>query len=211
MKYAFVCEEHKEFGSLGWRLEDKPYFDPLGGMAVAHDILEHFPRCGDTIHDELQALGASLWVRESYPYNGNPGENIASDFPMIFAHAVNDSMELRQPPRTYRLPDYVEREIHTAVQRFKRMKQDGDWVDEDGGIFKRAIQAIPGWLRIGYRRAVRRYHGLDQASVCYLFRTIQTAADNTLKYAEEGERLIVSVDIRHYRARIIKEERSDEY
>ncbi len=66
----FVCEEHEEYGSLGWREKDKPHFAPFQGLAVAHDCLEHFPDDGPEIEHEMQALGAGLHVRGIIVSNG---------------------------------------------------------------------------------------------------------------------------------------------
>lgn len=38
--YTFICETHEEFGCKGWKQEGVPGADPLGGMGVAHDVLE---------------------------------------------------------------------------------------------------------------------------------------------------------------------------
>lgn len=43
-KFTFVCKTHDEYGGLGWALKSKPHFEPLPGMTVAHDVMEHFPR-----------------------------------------------------------------------------------------------------------------------------------------------------------------------
>ena len=50
-------------------------------MAVAHDILEHFPHGDGSPADELRALGASLWIRDGYHRNGAAGENVGADLP----------------------------------------------------------------------------------------------------------------------------------
>lgn len=67
MHYTFECQEHQEYGGKGWALVSskkwKHYNEPFGGLAVAHDILEHTPQDTGTYEDEYRALGASLYVR----------------------------------------------------------------------------------------------------------------------------------------------------
>jgi len=59
-RYTFEVAEHEEYGSLGFKPSWYPKGDPLGGMAVAHDILEHFPKDDGSAEGEYMALGASL-------------------------------------------------------------------------------------------------------------------------------------------------------
>lgn len=90
-RMEFEAAEHEEFGSFGFRTKGRADFDPL--MAVAHDVLEHFPDDDQTLGGECQALGASLWIRGLtgyYERNGNvnpPPRHVAADISRFTLHA----------------------------------------------------------------------------------------------------------------------------
>lgn len=199
MRYVFVCAEHPEYGSNGWRLKSQPNFDPLGGMAVAHDCLEHF-NDSDQPADEFMALGASLFVRPSDYYEGkgkihtNPGVHIASDLPEIMRHIVNEGYTLPPAPRTRPVCGPVEHEMDTVFEEFQREmlnEYDGQELtpDED------TERSIRSYMRIGYRRAIRRYKG-RQYEVTRLFNNIERAADKALTYAEALSELSIRIQFR---------------
>jgi hypothetical protein len=199
MRFTFIAEEHEEFGLPGWRQKGQPGFDPLMGMAVAHDALEHFRDGDDSIEDELQALGAALYIRGNGGYwmNATPGVHIGSDLPEIIGHHVFEDMPMPpEPPRTKRLEDWAESEIDIAIQSATR-----EWADRcDGEEQMQQARALlaraRGWFRIGYRRAQRRYKGTDCNQLSYLFKQIEEAADRKLKHAETGDELTLRVNIR---------------
>lgn len=99
--FEFVCAEHEEFGENGWRLKSQPDFDPLSGMAVAHDCLEHFTDSADPA-DEFLALGAAMWIRdENYHaraghHTTDPGKHISGDLPDIIRHIAYEGYGLFQ-------------------------------------------------------------------------------------------------------------------
>jgi len=57
-------KETSDQSGVGWLMIGAPstYF-PIGGMGVAHDLLEHRPTDSGTIEEELQALGAMIYIR----------------------------------------------------------------------------------------------------------------------------------------------------
>lgn len=97
---------------LGWRLKSRPGYDPLQGMAVAHDVLEHFPDSTDSIADEFQALGASLWLRGETGYDRRGGDfpagNLAAEFLDIFIHRESEGYAFPERPRYTRLGEDTE-------------------------------------------------------------------------------------------------------
>jgi len=119
---TFVIEEHEEFGGLGLRPVDVPHADPLGGMATAHDMLEHFPGDDGGVEAELMALGATIFVRAEPGYfhnrigNPDPAKNLAADFPEIARHDIHEGFGLRDPGRTCRVEDCAEGMITDAVR-----------------------------------------------------------------------------------------------
>lgn len=204
---SFVLEEHREYGEKGWRPKNQPTFDPLSGMTVAHDILEHFADSSDSADDEFQALGAALFVRGLGGYWqhswSSPGANVGSDLVSIMRHIVENETTFHEPPNTSRLgkdEDQVEGWIVEAlVDALNELKAETGGEPE----FMREANAlktkVAGWLRVGFRRAVKRYAkfgkrgGALQATA--MFREIEQKADHALKVGEIGDELQVEASI----------------
>lgn len=190
--YTFDVAEHAEYGTIGFRPTWYKAGDPLGGMAVAHDILEHFAGDDSRAEGEYQALGASLWIRGDGGYWSNsmytPEEQIASDFDMIW----RIQPYVRQAPRI-RDEDLRER-CRTAVQHAVQNMRDNGWESAD---MPTALdrEHMARWLARGYKRAQRRYKAHSPYLVAWdLFKPIEEAADKALTYAEQGMVLTVRVD-----------------
>ena len=201
MRYKFVCENHDDYGTLGWRLESHPDFDPLQGMAVAHDCIEHFPDGDESPSDEFQALGAAFRIRGLGGFFNNvhtPESNIASDMPEIFQHIVNEDMGLSEPPKSAYSPmrdSEIETSLNTIVIEGLKLIKDQRQGYDDGiqasfvSEFRRKAVA---WLRHGFRRAGSRYRNRLNEMV-WMFETIQKESDKYLQDAEEGDKLTVQI------------------
>ncbi len=194
-RYKFTVAEHREYGSLGFKPSWYPAGDPLGGVAVAHDILEHFPKDDGSAEGEYQALGAALWIRGDSGYfqsrgNANPpAAHLASDFPMIWriqgyvkeCPLVRDTVLMAQCREIVRL----------GVKNIQ---------EESSTTTPSAIaqENIARWIAKGYKRAQKRYKDVGSWTVAeMLFRGIQEAADKALTHAEQGMELVVSVDFKN--------------
>ncbi len=196
----FLYQIHEEYGSPGWLQKAMPGYDPLGGMAVAHDCLEHFPGGTDAAHDEFQALGASLFIRGEANYSGQkgrtatPGQNVGSDIPEVIRHILHEGTAFHDPPRTRPLADHVEEWIDVALKEAWDECRE-QFRGEDVREAKAVLTKARGWLRVGYRRAEKRYAKIGPHAACQMFMNIETAADEAMKQAEEGDELEVTFDI----------------
>jgi hypothetical protein len=210
----FVCELNHDTGELGWRPIWQPSFDPLAGMTVAHDTLEHFPDDDASAEDEFQALGASTYIRgithwySSRPWGcSDPAMNIASDIPDILLRDRDLVWTIRDPRRTLPLQnDDAETIIREAVAEgvsfYNRdFLAEDDQLDED--TLARLEKRISGWMRRGYARAARRYRQIDRYSLAALFTEIMDEADRLLRCCDGvGEQLRVMVNLRRCRAQL---------
>lgn len=187
--YVFECAEHEDFGTLGWRLKGNSNADPLQGMAVAHDILEHAPNGDMGVEDELMALGASFYVRKYTTNMHSLGANVASDIPEVLRHAKYEGMGLRDPGRTAEC--LHEADIYDMFDSLaKECQYDPDLKEM---LTKETKRRIRGWMRKGVRMAERR---LAKADTRTLFDNIMRVADEKLKYAERGDILQVKLTFR---------------
>lgn len=197
MQFAFDVRMHEDFGTIGLRMCGKPHFDPVSGMGAAHDILEHFPRDGGEMEDEMQAMGASLYVRGDSYFSliGNRYDavrNLAADFVFTFNDLMHDGM-LRDPGR-WRAHAAIAEQLEQMGPAIRREFTDNDvevplWV-MPGEPERRLL----GWVNMGYRRAIQRY----KASTTWLpgyFRQVEKEADRMLRVAEGGDKVVLHVNV----------------
>jgi len=200
--YEFVCETHEDYGSLGWRLKKFSGFDPLDGMAVAHDCLEHFPDLDTSLDAEFMALGAAMLIRGETGYDRRGGDahinNIVSEYPNLFGYFMGGStfrecrLNRRGVPGT---TDRAFEEIGLRAAKLLRGEfSDGRYKLGDMTAFVK--RSIP-WLYRGYLRARdERYKGENIIMLMEdCFRGIESEANKHLKNAIEGFELTVTFDL----------------
>jgi len=215
MLFEFECAEHREFGGKGWRLKGHPNFEPLQGMAVAHDCMEHFPKDTGTIDQEFMALGASYVTREGESYYQHKGSmwsaahNVASDMPRLLQGLLGGEYSLYPPPKTRRMQEDYEENFVIDVynETISLMKsefpdQDREADEKDQALIKDFMAGIVPWFRIGLRRAKRRYRSVPSFQLCHMFQTIEKEADKHLKHAEGYELLQVNMTGRDVTVRL---------
>lgn len=210
MVHTFTWKEHEDYGHWGWVLDRKPYFDPGNGNLVAHDVFEEMPHGGEQPHDELLAMGAMLYGRgsmaDSFNYR-NVAEVVAYEFMPCFEHAFNESgYELQDAPKTRKLSweyEHIEDVLSDIAEHvYKQLEKtegDYDWDDEQIAEAKAWVPHGINWLRIGYRRAHRRFSAhLDGYDVTVLFRRLKDRVDELSKnLGEDSYKLRVRVSYRN--------------
>lgn len=199
---TFVCEEHQDYGILGWREIDKDHFEPLAGIAVAHDCLEHFPDDGPAIEHEIQAFGAMLHVRGSQCTNGcsttSWWESVQRDLLTVFQLYQFQGVTFHPPPFTYKISNEEgEYQIAKLLVSFPSFLENELSIsdEEDKQLIHTFVSYLRGWLRIGYRRAIKRWRK-ETEYIQPLFADLERRADQALKHAEIGERFVVSINVR---------------
>lgn len=210
-KYTFVCKEHEEYGGLGWQPDWMPNADPLPGMGVAHDILEHTPNTDGSTEDEFKALGGAWWVRgetgwfyENNPHNVNtPEQHLSADFPDILNRVLRDERTFNVPRKTMPLDEETEEAFSKIItlgtqDHYDEQLDAGNDPDSFQVVFTDddARERITGWMRIGYRETKARFaHSqCPNHEVAHMFKQIMEQANKYLEHAEEGCILRVSFD-----------------
>ena len=208
MRFEFEKAEHSDYGSEVWRLVGHPNFDPLAGMAVAHDCLEHFPGDVGTIDQEFMALGASYVVRDGDCYYHHRGgryrapENVSADMPTLITGLLGGQWSLEAPPKTKPLSDSTEEDFvvevfNETLKLFKSELPDIQIDEKDKHLVTLFMTSIVPWFRIGLRRAKKRYRDVPTFQLCHMFATIEKEADSLLKRAESYQRLHVNVSLKN--------------
>lgn len=203
---TFVCQIHEDYGSLGWAPTWMENADPYTGMAIPHDMLEHPAKCRvGVIADECMALGAAWWIRGETDwfgrtvYRSKPEENLCVEFQTVMepyweGHPVHGFFP--SPPRCRR-SSY----LYKKMQEIAWMGQDfllREFSDNDDTrlLTDQNCEYIAGWMVHGYRHARARYRTCDNYGLSVLFSRIADDADKNLKYADEGVKYKVSVNLR---------------
>jgi hypothetical protein len=204
--YRFTVREHEEYGGLGLAPNWYAAGDPLGGMAAAHDILEHFPNDDGSTRGELLALGAAFFVRGEAGFFGRGSsihecwKHVASDFPTL---RMRSEWHVPHCPYRARVPAHVREWIRLCVQEIRESLP----VECDGLVLSVSEeQNIPLWLAKGYAMARARYANSPSVAVC-LFEEIETECDRALLHAQEGDEVTVSVNKRRCVTKVTHKER----
>jgi len=207
LKATFECAEHQDYGTLGWRMVTQPNFDPLTDMALPHDMMEHRARDTGTVEEELQALGASLHVRNMEQFyvdmgqaNPDPAVNIASDFPTLFNQYLA-GRELNTPPKTVPIDDVEEVIDRVFIECANFVK----WNEMDA-LTEDQKTSIRGWVRLGYRRAQKRYANIDPYILCRAFAV--AAAEANKWELIPGIKMALHIEVNTGGYHVTSEERS---
>lgn len=204
MRRVFTYAEHEEYGGYGWKPLNMPMFDPLQGMGVAHDILEHRPRSTDSLADEIQAFGAmqhvrgSKYLRDKGRYIKSQAENSSYEIVdlLIKAHmgyipGLTDIKDVPSCPDIF--DELVILDIAIWNQLRETLSEEGEEVKPLDVWTDSTRARLHQWYRRGYLGAKRRYRGIDKYDLLQAFQSIEAKANKLLKHAYEGQRMAVTV------------------
>lgn len=191
-KKTFVCETHQEYGELGWRPQSNPNFDPLSGMAVAHDTLEHAPNTTDSIEDELQAFGAMIHVRGYHyfirqgSYDPRPVYHMSGELAMLL-EKVHFGELAAIPARKLTPCEDIQNDL---IELVKMIRRELTFIDDALELTDAMARNLCAWITTGYLKARKRYANVDALT---MFCEIEKRANDILKHANEGDQLTVIV------------------
>lgn len=202
-KREFIYREDRDYGSMGWAPAHQPMFNTSAGLGVAHDTLEHFAGDDQSWEGEFRAFGSILWIRGvggyfySLPHNPNPAYHMSGDISRFIRDMLWQGKVLKEPPRSRALNEDAEAILQEALRLARKdfayeHRQESPQYRSRMADFRRELLKAEGWIRFGYRKAVRRWRGNDSTEVAWLFDQIEREV-NRRKHAEEGDKLIVRV------------------
>lgn len=165
--------------------------DPLRGMGVAHDILEHGPK--DQV--EWQGLGGAVYVRgltgyfESRPFNPSPIENIAGEFYTLFG--LWEGGEIPTPGRAIVRPlrgedaeamiqDIVTEGCRQTVAECAYSSDEESRLRAEGWTDPANFQRMVEWMRLGYRACRQRWRPVPAWRLRATFEAIESRIDRLL-------------------------------
>lgn len=201
---VFEWRGDRNTGEYGWIQKGFPNFNASDGRMVAHDTLEHFAGGDGSLTDEMLAFGAIMFVRgESgwfYQEGGiyDPAQSCALDISEFLHDVAWGNSHLKTAPRTCRLDDNtIENYIQDAVHGGLRIALN-EYPEKCGQMRQSdaLIKSMIGWMRIGYRKAVKRFYDNPAYQVADCFNEIRKKVDKHFSHGEFGEELIVKVNPR---------------
>ena len=203
---AFTWGINNETGMDGWIPDAQPEFDPSNGLGVAHDSLEHLKLHEGTIEQECHAFGVMLYGRGLGGYfyqlrslNPDPVWHMGASLGGAFRDVFEAGREgpLKKPTgRIYPVEDgedLIGEIVRQTVKSFDLEADAYPGQEEWFNAHRLAIkQNLALWLRKGARDA-ERYYRAPSWALSDLFRRVAEKVDEFTHIAEEGDRLVVTV------------------
>jgi len=187
----------------GWKPLWMPEADSGASFTVAHDCIEHFPNDDGSVEAELMAFGAMLYVRVIPNWwrlygitdRGDPINILKGEFSFLMRY-----VEEREYPVTHLRPrrklyndeaeEFLQEWVTAMIRDAKSEMSMGNVYPGDESyntVFVTDLhQRMVNWLRIGYRRAARRYRKMGHYGACELFDKIHREALEREGMADEG-------------------------
>ena len=190
------------------------------GRLLTHDVLEHVNGPGriGPVWDECEALGAFVFVRGQFGGDNDArtsrftlAENLASDIARMFCQWRDSESCFEGPkaPRARLLDSWLESEIAEAA-RLAATEALAEWdhigdVDDSAERVRADLERycvfVIERMRIGFRKASRRYRG-NADSAFALFQTIRDALRDYVKRSELFEGAEYVLEYGNGRARV---------
>jgi hypothetical protein len=204
--FLLTARNHEEFGDIGIYMKTgRDYFQPaMGGMQLAHDILEH----PATPHpngytDELMAIGGLLAGRIRHRWTTKHGRtvdvgDIASDISNLTTSSLYEdeplcpkkcSARLRNPEDLHFIRKAVTDGLIEGIEEYEDHSY-GKIPDHHNFD----VDSIVGWICKGHQLFRRRFAGNTFDVSTYFFDRISHLGDEWLKSAEEGDTATLRVD-----------------
>lgn len=207
--HKFLQVDNDITGWVGMPKQDN--FDPAQGFTLCHDIFEEFecPKYKQLglPHNEFLAFGAMYFIRGSTGYFDEFGrgcaESMGSDWEMIFEHVIHEKMHFKIPPKTYALQDkQAESDLQEICEEGRKTVFGNYGIGNDLEEYEKEdliqnLRLVIHWLRIGYRRAEKRYRNCNRYNLSCMFTQIKEAIEKAEKYTELDDQLWIFTDFKN--------------
>lgn len=208
----FTYGTDSDTGMEGLKANWMPNAEPGNGRLCAHDVLEHDTGEPGAAEGEMMAVGTSLYIRGFSGWFHHTSQSVeeiyANDVSSILERVAEGTESLADPgaTRALRDGDAEERSFQELIERgFNRARDElphrmEDWQEIAAEVLtaenkRRAL----GWLRKGYRRAIRRYAGVDPYEVGRMFTELAKEIDRKIPDLCDGDRVTVRINAKTLR------------
>lgn len=196
----------------GWVLASMPHFDPVHGMALAHDLLEHT----DTypgMEGEAMAFGGICYIRVDGGYmdqavssrGGQPdrveyARTLGDELAGFFRWDDKDNWKLEHITEPALDDDEMEALIFNIARACCRIAlaefvdTDGEW--ERRALIRKASVSLIPWIRRGFRKCEAFWGAGNPQQMSDLFSDIESTIDLDIQYADHqpGDRIEVTIN-----------------
>lgn len=214
VRLVAMCDEYDTTPGLvlkGTRPYDGMMAD-RNGLMVAHDLLEHQNGVAaiGTVADELEALGGVWHTRgrwgdlmQSGGSSYSPDANVASDITRMFGEWLGENEPVRRAPGSR--PHYYDDDFREIVQIARRDipreytdmgrgepdEDENGWGPDLHAAFETYLEMALHRLRVGFRKAERRFGRNGRFYSNSLFRAVKDACAS-MKPDYEGQEFILA-------------------
>lgn len=209
----FFWAHDEERGVSGWVLARMPHFDPVSGMALAHDLLEHT----DTypgMEGEALAFGGICYIRVEGGYfdeqaaqspwrkpdRNRDADGLGLELAQFFMQrgGADGSWELEhteEPPVDDKELEVFFANLVRAVSRHGQALINSPTPENVRDIRKCAVSLIP-WLRRGFRKCEDFWEAKCPQDVACLFSQLEAAIDQDIARVDHqlGDRIEVQIN-----------------
>lgn len=198
----------------GWQVQEIPGFHPVPSLMVPHDLIEHEPGSPSTPEEEFKAIGTALYLRgETNFFLTNGLGNftdamIAGAIEPLFFHILNGNIPTSPYPTSNEATQPLANKVsEVTLLRFATKAVDvlskkyGNDLAKVATIEASMVHFV-GWARVGYRRAVNRFHGVDRKRLGTSYTQLWKLAETYLGFAQDGDVLTVTWRPENYTAEV---------
>lgn len=197
MKYKLkICQNEQNIGAIITSPRSREYHDPVLGLGIAHDIIEHPTKSHpDPYIDELMAIGGTIAGRLRNTYTRN-WYNIQSEIAgLIYQNPESFTYNTLYPNKaTLKNKDIVElinKSVSIAIVN----------AIPTGNVDAALIES---WICEGFSRFNKRFNSYSVYDITNsVFNLIRYEVDKWVKYSEEGDTADLFVDFKKYSVKLI--------
>lgn len=206
MLYKLQIKEHEEFGTMGAVIlhpRARDYHDPVEGMGIAHDIIEHSTQIHpDPFIDELIAIGGFIAGRVQNRYDSSM-QGVGHDLYNLFQYVPDSYLKSSSYQHNRTIKD---KELLDQIKTVVWAKTSAVHIDGERRIpFDENL--IVSWICEGIGRYKKRFGHLDLYSVSnVLFEGIQSRVNRWVKGADYGHKANLYVNFDRYEAYLIEDD-----
>lgn len=170
----FTYEQAEDDNFIGLKPNWFDNADPTTGRGAAHDMLEHFRTQVGPVEGEMEALGAFVAIRMeqgAVPVIVRTDvEILADDIRSVLVDMVEERLQIPSRKTSRRLHDtyeWADSTIQSAVSLgMRRAKDELESMGVEQCTYSPVLteelqETLLAWVRQGYRRALKRYAGVD--------------------------------------------------
>lgn len=220
---TFTIQKDEDYGIIGLKPSWIPISNAGTGTLIAHDMFEHSATAKfGAAEEELMALGAAHLIRGENGFlirnNKQTNESVFSNdiYSILYDLGNNErSRLLSRCEKTLPLKNDEAERVFEEAARLGIDQTVEEWeylenIEEDtpkdsiigtmldGDYSTQSLKCtIVDWMRLGYRKATKRYAGVDLYDLARIYKEIGKEVDDIFSDSTEGDEVRISVNMQN--------------